>query len=608
MHRSWGFGRITTVDTVFSRLTIDFQDKPGHSMDLGFAVQSLKPIGRDHILARKYSDLDGLRQLAAIKHLDLIKIVLDSYEGKATVGQIQSVLVPDVIADDWKKWWEVARREMKKNGHFTIPLKKAEPIVYHEDVVSLQDRLIKSFGEAKGLKARVAVTGEIVKSLEDFDDPKAAAEHVITALSAEIQSHLATQPGTAIEAIFARDDLAELSETSIPEGAPNQAGLWQQEGMTLLKVISGAAAAKHRRVLASYKAAFPDSWAEGVLSILNESSAKLCGECANLLGASGRIDDLKSAVGKLINQHQASSELLLWLAKERSDAFADILGPEVFRAMLTAIERDQFNDKKSSRLGDYIMDDKTLVTDLFESADIEVIKDIVRALKLSGSFDDMDTRSLLARVVKQYPAIQSLISGDKSKQDQGLVVSWLSLEQKRKDYDAIVRKKIPANSKEIAIARSYGDLRENHEYKAAKENQKILMTQKVELERDLMRARGTDFKNPRTDVVSIGTTVAVTEASSAKTETYSILGAWDSAPDQGKISYETPLAQALLTHAVGETVEFTLGDNAQSLRIDRIEAYEGEETAGPTQETQDDGPAAEGAPDESAPSPSAADA
>jgi len=41
MHRSWGFGKITTVDTVFGRFTIDFQGKAGHTMDLSFAPESL---------------------------------------------------------------------------------------------------------------------------------------------------------------------------------------------------------------------------------------------------------------------------------------------------------------------------------------------------------------------------------------------------------------------------------------------------------------------------------------------------------------------------------------------------------------------------------------
>src|SRR5437868_15270067 len=78
-HRSWGFGRIKSMDTVFARFTIDFTGKPGHTMDLAFAAESLKPICKDHILARKAADLEGLRQMAAQNHLDLVKLVLNSY-------------------------------------------------------------------------------------------------------------------------------------------------------------------------------------------------------------------------------------------------------------------------------------------------------------------------------------------------------------------------------------------------------------------------------------------------------------------------------------------------------------------------------------------------
>src|SRR3989442_1591607 len=46
VHRSWGFGRITSVDTVFARFVIDFPNRPGHTMDLGFAAESLKAIGK----------------------------------------------------------------------------------------------------------------------------------------------------------------------------------------------------------------------------------------------------------------------------------------------------------------------------------------------------------------------------------------------------------------------------------------------------------------------------------------------------------------------------------------------------------------------------------
>src|SRR5438552_17343651 len=168
MHRSWGFGRIRTVDTVFARFTIDFNNKEGHTMDLAFAAESLKPIPKEHILARKAADLEGLRQLAATSHLELVKLVLNSYGGKATVDQIQEVLVPDVIRDDWKKWWEAAKRELKKDGHFQVPIKKSEPIAYQAKEVSLQDRLLSEFRAAKGLKARVAVAGEVLKNAHDL--------------------------------------------------------------------------------------------------------------------------------------------------------------------------------------------------------------------------------------------------------------------------------------------------------------------------------------------------------------------------------------------------------------------------------------------------------
>jgi transcription elongation GreA/GreB family factor len=287
------------------------------------------------------------------------------------------------------------------------------------------------------------------------------------------------------------------------------------------------------------------------------------------------LQELKDQITRLVHQHSASSELLLWLSKERSDAFADILGPEVFRAMLSAMERDQFNNelKRSNKLGDFIMNDQSLLVELIGSADLEVIKDLTRALQLSPCFDDMDKRSLLARIVKTYPAVQSLISGEATRQESALLVSWESLERRKNEYAELVQKKIPANSREIAIARSYGDLRENHEYKAAKEMQKVLMRRKSELEAQLVRARGMDFANAKTDQVNLGTRVHVTELLDNHKEAFIIVGAWDGDPDRGLISYLTPVGQALLNRKAGEEVELDLNGTKHRFRIDSIEAF-----------------------------------
>ena len=573
VHRSWGFGKIKTVDTVFARFTIDFQTKAGHTMDLGFAAESLKAIEPNHILARKAADLEGLRQMAALHHLDLIKVVLESYGGRATIDQITQVLVPDVIRDDWKKWWEVAKRELKKDGHFQVPVKKSDPIIYAAKETSLPERLLSEFRAVKGLKNRVVSACEALKNFGDLEDKAAVAGEIIASLNADIASHQRTQPAVALEAIFIRDEIRQAAALPAPENEISEKTIWSQD-VRPGQILEQLPATKHRRTLQSFKDANPALWHEALLTTLNIVPAKLAGECINLLIQEGKLDQLKDTLAKLINHHTASSELLLWLAKERSDSFADILGPEVFRAMLTAMDRDQFNERKSNRLRDYILDDQTLLVELIGGADFEVIKDLTRALQLSPCFDDMDKRSLLARIVKSYPAVQSLISGEATKQDTTLVVSWESLEKRKSEYTELVQKKIPANSKEIAIARSYGDLRENHEYKAAKEMQKILMRRKVELEAQLVRARGTDFANVKTDAVSIGTCVHVTDLGSQQAEIYIVLGAWDSDPERGVISYLTPMAQSLIGHKPGEEVEFEMAGARKRYRVRSIEAYQ----------------------------------
>ena len=577
-HRSWGFGRIKTVDTVFARFTIDFPGKPGHPMDLSFCAESLKPVPKDHILARKATDLAAVRHLAA-HHIDLIKIVLNSFGGKATADQIQQVLA-DVITEDWKKWWETAKREMKKDGHFIVPLKKTEPVVYQAQETSLQDRLLEDFRKAKGLKARIVVVAEILKGLPDFKDQTAAANEVIAVLNPDIASHQRTQPAVALEAIFARDELREA--VGLPPVAEiTVAQVWAQDGIKFGPLIESIPAAKHHRALESFKHANPDRWVEVFRNGLNFVSAKLAKEIAGVLVQEGKLALVKETLAKHINQHSASTELLLWFGRERTEDFVDILGPEVFRAMLTAMERDQFQERRSNRLRDFILEDQALIAELTASADIEVIKDLTRALKLSPVFDDMDKRSLLARLVKAHPAVQPLVSGEQTKQEAGLFVSWESLERRRLEYQDLVQKKIPANSKEIAIARSYGDLRENHEYKAAKEMQKILMRQKDDLEAALSRARGTDYANAKTDVVGPGTVVLATDLATNQPESFTILGAWDSDPDRGVISYLTPIAMALLNRKVGDEVEFELHGSKRRHRIEKIEAWKTDAPAAP---------------------------
>jgi hypothetical protein len=287
---------------------------------------------------------------------------------------------------------------------------------------------------------------------------------VLNLLNTEISSHQRTQPALALEAIYVRDEIRDACAIPPQEAAVTANGVWSQN-LRIGQILEQMPAAKHKRALQSFKDANPSLWHEAVLAGLNSVSAKICSECTHLLIEEGKLDQLKELLARLISQHQASSELLLWLAKERSDTFADILGPEVFRAMLTAMERDQFNEKKSNRLRDFILDDQKLLVELIESADIEVIKDLTRALQLSPSFDDMDKRS--ARIVKHFRDTTDDWGYTKQESTR---LSPESLERRKEEYNELVKKK-SRQLQRNQIARSYGDLRETM-VTAAKEMQK----------------------------------------------------------------------------------------------------------------------------------------
>ena len=133
--------------------------------------------------------------------------------------------------------------------------------------------------------------------------------------------------------------------------------------------------------------------------------------------------------------------------------------------------------------------------------------------------------------------------------------------------------KIPENKKAIAVAREHGDLKENSEYKMARQDQTTLMARKGQLERDLAVAQITDFTEAPTEVVGIGSTVEIENGDSGEKVTYHILGAWDSDPDHNILSYKTPLAQNLLGKEAAAVVEVDVAGNAQTWKLNSIARY-----------------------------------
>ena len=555
-HKSWGVGQIKTVDTVLNRVVVAFPHNPDHAMQLTYAADSLTPISTEHIEVRKQTDLAGLKQLAATDPMAVLRLVLASHNHAASPDKIEKILTGSVLpAGDWKKWWDTTKKLLKRDPHFEVPAKKTAPVILRTAPVSQQDDLLDSFRTAPGLNQKTAVALQLLKILNDLADPDLLLQEFQDGLLDALQKLKGDHAAERLEAIFVIAELQSHQKNPGPSALAMVDSLiaGKRDLPAFLDELTGPA---QKRVVALA--------ADRLLEDINRLPPRLLDALAE------KLTTQSERLHNLVRNHTASPDLLVWIWKNRTTQvwLEPLCTSALLLSMITAVEDG--GAKATKRLRDLFHSEEELLPELLLNADTDTVRDIARRILGSSAFEELDRRSLMARVVKNFPFVKEFLV-TKTSSETLLIVSWASLQKRRSELEEIVNKRIPENSKEIGVARSYGDLRENFEFKAAKELQKVLMRRRGELEILLLRAQGTDFSEVKTDLVSIGTTVTVTDLATNQLQVYHVLGAWDSDPARGIISYPAALAQAFLNKKCGDVVEASGETGQLTFRIDRIE-------------------------------------
>ena len=575
IHKSWGFGPVNRWNLLLNQIVIDFESKKQHAMQVQYAAETLQPLPEDHFLVRKAKEPQALIQLAKEDPVQLAQLVLESFGGKITQDQLQKALGPEVVPqEEFKKWWDNAKKALRKDGRFSLPAKKTDSLSIRDQSISYVDELLESFRNARQLKSQLGALEQILKDAESFKGKETELQQVVSQIEEIASQNQRLHPPQALEMLVLRDELcARFPE--IKAGPLSVAQLLKESENRLANTLSLVATSKQRSVINEFPRAFPQDWSNRLLSLLQSAGTRLVGEIAKILIDNGHSEALRQSLHRAIKEHSISSDILYWLCKERG-ARLNLFEPELMAAVFGALERDQFNEnRRGSKLHDLLIDDRELVPDLIINAPSSQARDLMRRMLLTPAFEELNKRSLLARMIKVHPELQSMVSGETETKEESLVVSWSSLQRRKEEYDELVTKKIPENTREISVARSYGDLRENFEFKAAKEMQTVLMRRKAELEQMLSRARGSNFEDADITQVSIGTVVTLRDTASGESLSYTILGAWDSIPEEHVLSYQTALGQALLGKKPGETVELPTETGSRQVEIVSIEAYQG---------------------------------
>jgi transcription elongation factor GreA len=580
LHKSWGFGRVSEWNLLLNQIVIDFAGKKSHPMQAQYAAENVTPLAPEHFLARKATDLAAIKNLARENPPALVRNILESLDGKATAQQISEWLVGDVFTEtEWKRWWESTKKALKASGIFSVPAKKNDPIQMRGEGVSQADELLDTFNKARQPKAQIAALEQIIKSHQQFKEPQ--LQPVIATIENMTVRDQRMHPEFAFELVIARDELLARNPSlhSTHVGLTLSKLILEEENR-LISILPKLPAAKEKKILQALPSALGPPWADRALYLMQESHGRMVAQIPRILNEAGKHEELRMTLERSIREHSATGEMLAWLCSER-EGWSELITPDLLGAILAALEREQHNAPgRASKLHRAVVEDRQLLGDIFKKCDVALARDAMRRLQLSPLFDELTKRSLLARMVKVYPELESMItSGQQQEKATALIVSWSSLEKRKAEYEELVKVKIPANTKEIALARSYGDLSENFEFKAAKQMQSVLMRRKAELEQMLHDARGTSFENTDTSRVSIGTIVTLRNAETNGEETYTILGAWDGDPDRHIISYQTAIGQALLGHEIGDAVSLNTEHGAAQFTIVSIQPAPADQTA-----------------------------
>ncbi len=583
LHKSWGFGQIREWNLPGNQVLIDFDGREGHKMQPKYAATSLQPLPEEHILVQRATRPAELKQKAMEEPIEVMKTLLSSYGGRLFADDITGILKPSLFDEkSFKKWWDSTKKLLKSDGHFIVPAKKTAPFELREKPLSRSEELVEQFKSARQPKANLLAVEEILKNKDEFEDPLFALQPVVSALETMAVQQENLHPSASFEFIVARDQLVELfPELKAGTDTMNLPEQLRKHEAALGEIIPEIPAARQRVILNAFQPAFGDDFVRRLLQLIPKSPSRTVSDINRLLKETGQQEELYDYIRHVISTSTATSDLLYWVFKERKKVNPDLLGPEVLKSAFSALEMDQLSEtRRGAKLQNLIFDDLELIAELLDGAEKWEAREVLRRLKMSPAFDDLTKRSIIGRILKLHPEFQNIITGDDEGREGALIVSWGSLEGRKKEYDDLVKKKIPENSKEIAIAKEYGDLRENFEYKAAKQMQAILLRRRAELEQDLKRAKGTDFENPDTSKVSIGTTVEIEDTETAEKETFHVLGAWDGDVKAHIISYQTAMGQALMDKTLEEVVELpTEHGTTRTVKLLSIKAWKQDEAA-----------------------------
>ncbi|HUW41566.1 MAG TPA: transcription elongation factor GreA [Rectinemataceae bacterium] len=576
-HRTWNIGRIASIKG--DDIVIDFAKSRGHKMSLKMAIDSLTSLAKEHIWVLKAVwSKDKLREKVKDDPAWALRIIIKSFDNRADLKRIKAELVPSVLTvSEWNSWSTKARDILKTDPIFGNATDDIATFIVRDRPLSFEEKVYNQFKAEKSFFARVQYLRDFLKSGEP--DSEFFTE-MFAFFSGFVRSYQAVNEMVVSSYLLLKDLAAKYPHLKAA-ATTGFAELFEEIDDPVAIYDSIKDTELKHAFLTHIKNFVPD-WPDVYIRIFPYS---LNAGMLETLKSSGHEDKLKRMVLDIIENYRDHREAFIWVVKNLKDeSWFSEMGLAYEKILITLVHILDISFKEIESHRDTTENrkiNKQVQTILFKDAELETFllesppENIERVYTLVSEVKDLDPAvklSLRRKIMEKWPEFK--FGGEEEKQivSRGLMVTADKFEEKQRLLTTILDVEVPENQKEIAYALSLGDLRENAEYKAAKEKQDEINAKVAKLKNEIERAQLFDKSTISTAKISFGTMVTLTNEISGQSEVYTILGPWESDPSNNVISYLSPLGKKLLNHKPGERLNFTIHERKFQYKVEKIEA------------------------------------
>ena len=557
LHRTWGFGVVQKADSLYKKIDINFRGRPGHGLAMKVAAETLEVLGPDHLLARMHQDREAMQRLVKDDPADVVRSALASF-GPLTSGALQEKLIQTGVVqeNDWKRFWDGARKVLKADPMVDLPAKRTDPLRLLDQAFGYDESWFDRLANERDLKVILSRARELADNPTSLAAIQPAQKQILAnRMAFVLLGATSRQPGLKLLGAMLAARL-NLSAADCDWPAAVREFL---QGAAVVQLLHDLPARELKPALEFLWAQDAAATRATLLAQLRHLHFTALQETMDLLLRQEVGEDCRQIFAEACATHLIRQEMLLWILKnpDRREAW-DLPLPAVLAPLVVEeLEQDYMGDRlKTQKLLREKFEESEWLRAVFDGMTAGRQRDFFKRLNISPAWPGLDRQVLQAKILKLYPHLQSVITGaadSAAVASYGAVTSHRTYRERQEQLEKLINMDIPANAKEIAVARSYGDLRENFEYKAAKDMQSVLMARRAELEAAISRVRPTDFSEAPKGVAGVGSTVEL-EYPGGRIEHFHILGEWDQQPEKHIISSNTRMAKALVGKQPGEKV------------------------------------------------------